>query len=164
MAGRYLYNSIVVSPEPRGRFFQGPVSGALRPGVVVQIKIATEKVSGNFSFEVFNTGGDGRRPFGPILVLCEDRLQGKTINDAYASGDLATVYCPLPGDELLMMLGDVAGTDTDTHAIGDPYMVDEDTGELIAPSSEECQPFVCLETISTGLDADTLAHVMFSGY
>ena len=164
MAARRLYRTIVVTGEPRGRFFQGPIDGALRPGIVVQIKAATEKVSGNFTFTPYNVASDGSRPHGPIMVLCEAQMRGGTIDTAYVDGELGLVYCPIPGDELLCMLADVAGTDTDTHAIGDPYMIDDGTGELLAPSSEECQPFVGLETLSTGLAADTLTHVMFSGY
>jgi hypothetical protein len=35
-----------------------------------------------------------------VLIVKEDQLQGKTINDAYAVGDLAFLYTPIPGDHI----------------------------------------------------------------
>lgn len=163
MSGLLTFNTIVLSPEPRGRFIEGIIDGTPKPGTVVQLKAATEPVNGKFTFEVYNRDADGNRPQGPLFVLTEDYLQGRLVTDQFASGDLVKVYAPLPGDELMMLIADVAGTDTDTHAIGEILMVDDGTGKLVASSSPETEPFVLAETLA-GLTADTLAHCFFSGY
>ena len=163
MGGAFTYNTIVISPEPRGRFIDAIISGTPKPGVVMEVKAATEAVGGNFTYQVYQPGGDGQNPVGAIAVLCEDQLQGKTVTDAYVTGSLCRLYFPLPGDELLMQLQLVAGT-ADTHAIGDKLIIDNSTGTLIdTTGSPECEPFVCLETLAE-LSVDTLAHVQYTGH
>ena len=122
------FNTIVVSPAPRGRFINGYIDGTPKPGTVMQIKAATEPVGNRFTFTAYAPGSDGDNPKGPIFMLCEDRLQGYTVDDAYVAGTMGLLYAPLPGDELLGLLADVAGTDTDTYAIGDLFMIDNSTG------------------------------------
>jgi hypothetical protein len=48
------------------------------------------------------------RPKGPFYVLREDYLQGKTVDDAYAAGDRCFLYVPKPGDELNLLLLNIA--------------------------------------------------------
>mgnify|MGYP001309136796 CR=1 FL=1 len=115
---RDTYNTIIVSQEPRGRFREAIIDGTPKPGTVMQLKSAVDQVNGKFTYEVYNRDADGDRPKGAIWVLLENKLQGKGITDAYVSGTLGQLYCPLPGDELLMLVGDVSGTGDD-HAIGD---------------------------------------------
>jgi hypothetical protein len=156
------FNTIVVSNDPRGRFLEGYVSGTPKPGVVMEIVAATEPVNGRFTWRVYQPGTDGARSNGGIVVLVEDRLQGKGITDAYVSGSKCFLYAPVSGDELLMQLQDVSGT-ADTRAIGDKYMVDSGTGTLLATTGTPLrEPFVLLETLSA-LTADLLAHVMYTG-
>lgn len=163
MPKKDVYNTIIVSQEPRGRFFDGYVSGTPLPGTVMQLKAATEPVNGMFTWEVYNRDADANRPVGPLVILLEDHLQGKGITDAYETGKVGHFYVPLPGDELLLVLQDVAGTG-DTHAIGELLIVDDGTGELIATTgTPEIEPFVCLETLAA-LAADSHAHVMYTGY
>jgi len=168
MASADTYGTIILSPEPRGRFLDVIINGTPKPGVVMQPDLGVEKVGGKFTYEVANTSADGVNPIGPIAVLLNDELQGKPINstplltDAYVDGKLGRVYFPLPGDELLMQLQDVAGTGDD-HTIGEVLMVDDGTGQLLVTTGVDCEPFVCLETI-TDPAADSWAHVMFSGY
>lgn len=165
MGKKTVFNTIVASQEPRGRYLQGYIASGEtpKPGTIVQFKAATEPVNGLFTFEIFNQSADGSPSRGPTMILCEDHLQGKTIDDAYAAGDMCTVYVPLPGDELLALIGDVSGT-ADTHAIGEALMVDDGTGELVAAVGTDTTPdkFVLLETLAAPT-ADTLAHVMFNG-
>ena len=72
------------------------------------------------------------------------------------------LYCPLPGDELLMLVGDVSGT-ADDHTIGEILMVDDGTGELVTTTgSPENEHFVCLEAAADPT-ADALMHCMFAG-
>lgn len=164
MAMRDVFNTIVVSNDPRGRFQNGFIDGTLKPGTVVQLKAATEPVSGRFTWQVYDRGADSDRPVGPLAVLCEDDLQGKLATDAYVSGTMGKIYIPIPGDELLMLVADVAGTDTDTHTIGELFIVDDGTGKLLTTTgSPEIEPFTCLETL-TAFAADGLVHCFFSGF
>ena len=158
-----LLRTIVVSPHPKGRFLDGIISGTPKPGTVMQIKAATEPVAGQYTFEVYDQAADGNRPQGPIFVLREDELQGITVDTAYADGATGLLYCPLPGDELLMLFANVAGTGDD-HAIGEKLIIDDGTGKLIATTgTPECEPFMCAETV-TDPTADFLAHVFYSGF
>lgn len=152
---------IVVSASPRGAFIEGIISGTPKPGTVMQLKAATEPSQGNYTWEVFNGAADGERTL--IAVLLHDWPNGKTVDQAYANGDIGQLYIPAPGDELNVLLQNQAGT-ADSFAIGDKLIVDKGTGLLIATTgTPESEPFIVLETLA-GLTADTLCHVIFTGY
>jgi hypothetical protein len=164
MGAAATYNTIVVSENPRGRFFDGIISGTPKPGTVMQVKAATEPVGNKWTWEVYNRDADGNRPQGPLAILREDNILGKGITDAYTTGTMGHLYVPMGGDFLLMLLADVTGTTSDSHTIGEILIVDDGTGLLIATTgTPENEPFVCMETLS-GLTADTHALVMFSGF
>lgn len=164
MSGLYEYNTIVVSPEPRGRFIEGIIDGTPKPGTVMQVKAATAKSNGHFTYTAFSRGADGDNPQGAITVLCEDSMQGRTITTAYAAGELARLYIPANGDELLMLIADVSGTTLETWAVGDLLIVDSGTGKLNPTTgTPENEHFVMLEAYGTGISADFLAHVQFVG-
>lgn len=153
-------NKILLSAQPMGRFIEGIISGTPKPGTCMQIKASTEPVNGKHTWEVYNRAADGNRYL--VAVLLEDSLQGKTVSDAYVSGTQGRLYCPVPGDELNMLLQDVSGTG-DSHAIGEQLIIDDGTGTLIATTgTPEAEPFILLETLSA-LSADALAHCMFTG-
>lgn len=163
MAKKDVYNTIIVTQEPRGRFKECIVDGTPYPGTIMQIKAAVEQIGGRFTYEVYNQSADGERPQGAYCILLEDALQGKTIDDAYVSGTRGFLYFPLPGDELLVRLGDVSGTG-DAHTIGEKMMVDDGTGEVIVTTgTPETEPFTCLETLAAPT-ADTHAFAEFTGY
>lgn len=158
-------NTIVLTPCPYGRFMEGQVAAATtpKPGTAMQIQAATALVGGRWTFELFNTGTDGTMPKGPIYILREDDLQGRLMTTAYAAGERCFLYTPLPGDELNLLLGDVAGTGDD-HTKGEVLIIDNGTGEFIATTgSPESEPAMLLETI-TDPATDTLAWCVWSGY
>jgi len=158
-------NEIIVSAGTyRGRLLEGPISGALKPGTIVQIDVSEGLDSnGNFTWQAYDADADGGRPKGFLAVLLPDTLQGKTADTAYADGDHCFVYVPEPGDELNLLLADVAGTGDD-HAFGEVLIPDAGTGKLIATTgTPEIEPFMLLEAI-TDPTTDTLAHCLFSGY
>lgn len=163
MPARDDLNTIIVSPAPAGRFKSVIIDGTPKPGTVLQLKAGVAPVNGVLTYEVYDRGADGDRPQGAVAILPEDRLQGRTIYDAYESGQLAEVYFPVPGDEFLMLLQDVGGTG-DTRAVGDIYVIDNGTGTLIpTASTPETEAFVLLENLAAPT-ADVLGHVQFSGY
>lgn len=164
MAGESaLYGSIIVSGEPRGNKIPVVIDGTPKPGTIMQIKAATAKEGGKYTAEVYNRDASGNNPQGPIMVLVENYLAGGTINTAYADGDWAWCYCPIPGDELLCLVKNIAGTET--FAIGDIMIPEDGSGLLIdTASTPEVEPFILLEADTTVWSADTLMHVMFTGY
>lgn len=163
MAMKDTVETIVLTDTGESQFKEGIVSGTPKPGTIVQVKAATEPVNGRFTWEVYNRDADGNRPQGPFAILTEDIWQGKTISDAYVTGTRCRLFFPHPGDELLLLLKNIAGT-SDTFAIGDILIVDDATGKGIATTgSPETEPFIVLETVAA-ITADTLAHVMYTGY
>lgn len=158
-------NKILLNTEPKGRFIEGIVASGQtpKPGQVVQIDPSQALVGGLFTLKLYDADADGGRPKGPFIVLLEDSLQGKTVSDAYAAGDRCQGYVPLPGDELNLLLGDVAGT-ADDHAAGEILIVDDTTGKLVATTgSPETEVAMLLEAV-TDPTSDTLAWCVWTGY
>ena len=159
-------NEIIVSANPRGVFHEGVIGLGLtpKPGTIMQIQTSAGiSDDGRMTWELATPGTDGYRPIGPLAVLLHDSLRGKLTTDAYAAGDRCFLYTPVAGEELNCLLGDVGGTGDD-HSFGEVLIVDTGTGELIATTgSVESEPFILLEDV-TDPTADTLAHVMYTGY
>lgn len=161
-------NEIIVSAEPKGTFLEGLISGALKPGVVMEIKTSTEPVNGRFTWEAWSPGnGDGEPSL--IAVLLPDHYRGLTYADAYTSGDRCFLYCPLPGEELNLRKADISGTGSGTEdlSIGEKLLVVDGTG-YISPvavgvaHAKAVYPFFSLETV-TDQAAETLVHCMYTG-
>jgi hypothetical protein len=103
---------------------------------------------GRHTYKLQTPGADGALHKGPLFVLEADHLQGKTCNDAYAAGDRCFLYCPLPGEEVNVLLADVAGTG-DVHAAGEELILQNATGQLIATTGTPAErPFMLLEAIA----------------
>ena len=155
------HNTIVLSGAPQGRFIEGIVYGTPKPGTAMQIKAATEPVGGKHTWQVYTPGTDGDRR--TIAILLENVFLGRTVSDAYVSGEQCRLYIPQPGDELQVLLANIAGTG-DAFAIGDLLIADSGTGKFIATTgTPESEPFQVMETLAA-LTADTLCHVMYTGY
>lgn len=146
---------IVLAGEPQGVFLEGIISGTPKPGTIMQIKAATTPVAGRFTYEARSTTAGSK---GLIAVLLKDSLQGKTETDAYVSGTRGFLYCPLMGEDLNCLVGDVAGT-ADDVAIGDLFGVNND-GTLKANSSYTSAPFAALEVVTD----PTAAYLLWVKY
>jgi len=156
---------IIVSANPRGVFMEGVIGAGLtpKPGTIMQIQPATALVGGRHTFEIYNADADGGRPKGPFYVLLEDKLQGRDFETAYAAGDRGFFYSPLPGEELNLLKGDVAGTGDD-FTKGDMLIVDDTTGKVIATTgSPETEVAQVLETV-TDPTADQLVWCIWTGF
>jgi hypothetical protein len=93
--------------------------------------------------------------------LLPDQLRGKTATDAYAAGERAFGYIPLPGDELNLLIANVGGTATITK--GTVLMPDDTTGKWIASTNQEIEPAMLLEDV-VDVAADVLAWCIWTGY
>jgi len=162
-------NAIIVSGEPKGVFKEGIIATGQtpKPGVVMEIDPGVSDVNGRFTWQPYGVGADGTGAVsadgdrGVIAVLLPDPTKNATT--AYAAGANCFLYCPIMGEELNMLVEDVAGTGDDI-AIGDKFIVDDGTGKLILTTGTvEAEPFIALEA-HTNPTSDTLCHCMFTGY
>ncbi len=158
-------NGIIVTANPRGIYMEGYIAAGQtpKPGTVMQPDPTVALVGGRHTYTAYNADADGGMPKGPLWVLLPNDLMGQPVTTAYAAGDRCYLYCPQAGEELNMILGDVAGTGDD-HTAGEMLIVDDGTGKLIATTgTPESEPFILLETV-TDPTADTLAWVQYTGY
>lgn len=158
-------NRIVVTAEPKGQFVQGYLGAGLtpKPGTILQKQTATALKGGRETWELYNADADGGRPKGPFIVLIEDYLQGQLASTAYAAGAFAFGYIPLPGDELNLLVANIAGT-ADDHAVGEMLIVDDTTGLLIATTGTPETEVAQLNEAITDPTADTLAWCTWTGF
>jgi hypothetical protein len=157
-------NSIVVTSNPRGVFMEGIIGAGLtpKPGTIMQIQIATALKGGRHTWELYAPGTSGAKPKGPLIVLREDPYQGKTVSDAYAAGDRAFGYSPIAGEELNLLLEDIAGT-ADDHLLGEIVIPKTATGKLIATTGTPSVTFLLKEAVTDPV-ADTLVWTQYGGY
>lgn len=153
---------IVLSVPPKGVFKEGTISGALKPGTQMQIQNGTSPIGGEFTWEAYETsaGADGEPRL--CAVLLPDPYQGKSALDAYVTGTRCFLYCPLPGEELNMLLAGEPGTGSaNAFTIGERLIPQHATGKLIAATaSSQHATFQCLEHIDEIPNTDTLAWCM----
>lgn len=161
---------ILVTSKPRGVFEDVYINGTPKPGTVMEIDASVEPVGGLFKYQAAGvTAADGGQYMAAdgdkkaIAVLVEKDHEGKIYSDAYVSGDLGRIYWPAMGEQMNMILEDVAGT-SDTFVIGEELMVDNGTGKLLtADSDAEAHPFTLLETVATAQTADHVRWCRFNG-
>lgn len=156
-------NEIIVSAQPNGKFMEGIIVSAEKPGTIMQVDPTVALVGGRHTYKVYDRGADGDRPAGAYWVLLPDHLQGRTATDAYVAGERGFLYSPQAGDELNLLYKNVTGT-ADDVALGDIMEVDDGTGKLIVTTgTPETEVAVALEAI-TDPTADRLLWVQWSGY
>jgi len=150
-------NRIIASAEPKGMYLEGIIYGALLPGIMCQIRVAAGITAGEYTWEPYapNASGDPRL----VAILLEDDLQGGLMTTAYVSGTRGKLYVPLPGEQINVLLRDVAGTG-DAHTFGERVVAETGTGKFIVQStSANLAQFTLLEAIAAPT-ADTLALAM----
>lgn len=143
-------NTIV--QKGHGHFKEYPVHTGvtLKPGMAAQLNSSGALVLGV-------SGADGER--GLVMIVVEDYNLGKTVSDSYTAGEIAKVYCPVPGDELLVLVTDAA----DAVVVGDKLICDVSHGGFIETTGTvESEPFIALEALGT-LSADTLCLAVATG-
>ncbi len=162
-------NGIIVGSggAPRGVFMEGTIKGTPKPGTCVMIDVSEGfDDTGRPDWEAYDASYDAQRKM--IAILLEDELKGVNATTAYVAAERCFVYVPAAGEDFNMLVLNLSGT-ADDHAFGDILTVNDGDGKLIAPplvsgsSETEFEPFQLLEVI-TDPTADTLAHVMYTGY
>lgn len=158
---------IIVTADPKGQFEEGVVAAGqtFYPGLIVQRDPAVALKAGRHTYKLYTRDADGNLPRGSYWVVTEElnATIGKAYTESYGAGERVSLYSPRAGEELNLMVSNLAGTGDD-HALDEILMVDSGTGELIAttgtPESEVAQ---LLEAI-TDPTADTLAWCQWTGH
>lgn len=148
---------ILIATEPKGRFLEGVLNGALLPGTVVEIDpTAATPIGGEYTYRVYTSGTDGNRQM--IGVLLPDRNQGGLATTAYVTGTRCFVYVPLAGEQLnILVKANVNPT------FGQNLMVENASGKLKANSgTQQSSPFQALEALTNA--ADALLFCQATGY
>jgi len=158
-----IHNTIVLSAAPAGRFLEGILNAAsgLLPGHAMEIDAAVEPAQGGKHTWQAYSGTSGHRKL--IAILMEAEMIGKTISDTCSDDTKVRMYCPIPGDELLVLVS-ATGTGTgDAVAIGDKLILASGGTFIKTADTPEAEPFEVLETLADVVAAGTLCHVIFTG-
>ena len=121
------------------QYDEGRAGGAITPGMLIKLNNASTYVAHSSS------GVVAARQFA-----LEDALQGKTIDDAYASGDLVRIIHALPGDHVLGILQAGQNVQVGTR------LVSGGDGTLIAGDADSDAIAVALEDRDASDTAPTL--------
>lgn len=152
-------NRIVVSADPKGKWVEGFIGAGLtpKPGTIMQIDHTISLKAGRHTWVLYNADADGGRPKGPYIVLCEDWLSGQPgSTGSYTAGARGFGYIPEHGDELNLLVANLAGT-ADDHTAGEILIVDDGTGLLIATTGSPEDEVAQLNETITDPTSDTLA-------
>lgn len=158
---------IVVTAGADGQYQEGKVAAGqtFYPGMVVQRDPSAALTMGKHTYKLYDRAADGDRPAGAFWVVTGNLERGRSlpVTTAIVAGSWTEFYCPEAGDELNLLLGDVAGTG-DSHTAGEILMVDDGTGCLVATTgSPQTEVAQLLENIAAPV-ANTLAWVQWSGH
>ena len=121
-------NGIIVSANPQGKNKEGVIDDTSLPGTCMQLVGGSALQQGRFHYQAAAPGTDGRKT--ELLILTEDDFQGKLVTAAYVAGTRCKMYVPMPGEEMNLLCGEVAGTGN-SYAVGDRLMVDAEDGIFV---------------------------------
>lgn len=158
-------NKILLEPFPNGKRVEGFVKTGETwyPGMCVQLDPSVALKGNRHTYKIYDRAADGDRPAGGYIIVLENHLTGAGCTQSYAAGERFFGYCPLPHDELNLLLLNLSGT-ADDHSKGEILMVDDGTGKFIATTgTPQSNPAMLLEDV-TDPTADTLAWSIWSGY
>ena len=157
------HGTILLSASPVGRFLEGQLTAGasgLKPGHAMQIDVSEDEIGGRLCWEAYD-GTSGHRKL--IAILLENEMIGKTCEDAIDADQKIRMYCPIPGDELLVRVS-AAGTGTgDAQAIGDKLILATGGTFIATTGAPEAEPFEVMEEIDDVTAAGDLVHVIFTG-
>lgn len=154
MASLSGYRKIVLKGD-FGQHEEGPLLAIASPGMNLVMDVTAETQQRQSytpgSTDYVGTGTGITTTKGPIKILKEDSLQGKTVDDAYAIGDNAFIYIPQPGDVLQVL---AASGETIVKSSG---MSAAATGKWAIDATNASVE--CMESSVGALAADTLVRV-----
>ncbi len=158
-------NEIIVTADPKGQFETGYLDSAGYPGMIYQKNYATALIGGRHTFTVYNRDADGNMPAGSYWVLTNllQAMIGALATAEIAAGEQAMFYSPRAGEEINLLLENIAGTGDD-HAVGEILMVNDGTGKLIATTGTPESECAALKEAVTDPTADQLVWCEWTGH
>ena len=160
------HNTILLTSAPVGRFLEGHLDNddGLLPGFAVEVVPDSDEVGGRVSWRAYQ-GTTGERTL--IAILLENELVGMNCQQAISDGQKVRMYCPIPGDELLVRVSSgttFTGTGTGISLeIGDKLILNNGGFFVASTGTPEREPFIVMEEIED-IDAHGgLVHVMYTG-
>lgn len=159
-----MRNTIVITAAPAGRFLEGTIDGTPLPGVMMEIVPGTAlDARGRQLWRPFDGTADGER--GLVVILRENYFLGKGVEDAYADGDACYLYCPIPGDELMVRVSQPGTGTGDSVASGDKLIVNKGDGTFIPTTgAPESEPFQVEEGVDDVTSGGTLVLCFYTGH
>lgn len=159
---------IIVSDQPKGHMtpLYVKTGQTIYPGMLVQKDLSVALKGGRESVIVYDADADGGRPKGGAVYIATNEIGGGAGRDATTqipAGEQELFYTPLPGDELNLLILNIAGT-ADDHAIGEVLIADDTTGKFIATTGSPETEMAVLKEAITDPTADTLAWCEWTGY
>ncbi len=160
-------NAIIIASEPTGYFEELFMKSGqtIYPGMAVQIDYTVAMVGGRHTAKIYDRAADGDRPIGGYFIVTShlQSMMGAPMTDRIPDGEKALCYIPKAGEEINLLIANLAGT-ADDHAIGEVLMVDDGTGKFIVTTgSPQTNPATLQEAI-TDPTADQLAWCRWTGY
>lgn len=148
-------SKIIISSNPKGQFLSGIAGDTSKPGTIMQVKAATALIGSQFTWIAAASGTDGKRVL--FAVMLEDNKNGFGTGQSAVVGQQIELYCPISGEDINVLVGEVAGT-ANTYAIGDRLEVDAEDGILVPEAVGTQCPAIMMEVL-TQVAGSTLAWV-----
>ncbi len=154
-------SEIILSSDPGGVFDAGPITDTSKPGTVVEMVPASAFENGRPKWRASSASVGTKRG---IAILVNDWLQGKLSTDAYVANTMApNIYWPLMGEELNMLVANVAGTGSAERVLQGDLLGVSAAGKLILDSTYATRPFQAMDQQRGFITADFLLWVKFLG-
>jgi hypothetical protein len=139
--------TIVLKGDLGDRYEEAKVASGqtIKPGMLIDLNSSGEAI-------VFNTAGGDT----VTRVAIEDALQGRTVDDAYAAGEVIRYFIPRPGDVLNLLVADgenIAIGDKIIASTGGKFIETTGTPTKIFGEAEEAL------NLSGGASEDKLVRV-----
>jgi hypothetical protein len=158
-------NCTIVTADPKGQFEEGYVATGqtFYPGMIVQRDYSVALKGGRWTYTAYNADADGGMPKGGYWVVTErfNAMVGVTMSGSYAAGARVEVYSPRNGEELNLLIENIAGTGDD-HAAGEVLIINDGTGKLIATTGTPEDEVAVLQEAITDPTADTHAWCVWN--
>ncbi len=139
-------SGIILSSNPKGVFLSGIAGDTSKPGTIMQVALATERIGNNFTYIASAPGTDGYKVLCAVMI--ESSKFGLSVGTAAVSGQLIEMYVPASGEDINVLVGEVAGTGN-SYAIGDKLIIDAEDGLLVPfTGSPQDTPFIMMETLT----------------
>ena len=153
-------SEIILTSPPRGVFDEGIIDAALKPGQIVEITPNTAFDNGRPHWRASSLAAGTHRG---IAVLVNDSEQGQLATTAYVANTRCFVYWPASGEELNLLMGNIAGTGSAEDIQQGQALGVDTTGKLIVDSTYNSRPFEAMEPVHGFVTADFLLWVKFRG-